>query len=362
MPAINVYGDIFQGAEEWGGVSAKWFKEQIEALEGDEVAVNIHSRGGDVFEGFLIYDALIASGKKVKTVVDGLAASIASVIFMAGGEREIAENGEIMIHNPTTFAEGDKEDMEKVAERLQAFEEKAIKVYQTGTNLSDKDLDDLMKEETWMNAEEAVEKGFATAKMERIEALAYVKPEKVNNNNIVMKGIKKLSAKLDDAIKMFAPEPKIMTVKLQEGGEIIVKGEELAEGSELSRMQDEQEVVLENGDYTLEDGKVIKVEDGKVSSIEEPVAEEVIEQKIDQLVDELKTSKEQNEALKDQVTQLAKGVQSHGQPPGAPGMSLMGQFGGAKLETKSDARLRYEEAKKRREDNARNRTKIFSRF
>lgn len=148
-------------------VSAKKFVNELNDLKGvEELHVRINSPGGSVFEGLAIYNALLRFEGKVITHVDGLAASMASAVFMAGEERYMGESTMLMIHDPWTAAMGNAADFRRLADLLDKTKEGLVGAYLRGA--SDKDeVSKLMSEETWFTASEAVEKGFATASEEQ---------------------------------------------------------------------------------------------------------------------------------------------------------------------------------------------------
>lgn len=139
--------------------SAKSIIGQLRKLKGD-IIVRINSRGGEIFEGMAIFSYLQSIDQKVITVVDGLAASIASIIAMAGDEVHIAENGYLMIHNPWTFGGGESKDMRKAANRLDKFAVTMREIYAEKTGLDIAEITELMDAETYMNAKESLEKKF----------------------------------------------------------------------------------------------------------------------------------------------------------------------------------------------------------
>ena len=139
--------------------SAKSIIGQLRKLKGD-IIVRINSRGGEIFEGMAIFSYLQSIDQKVTTVVDGLAASIASVIAMAGDEVHIAENGYIMIHNPWSFGGGESKDMRRAAEHLDKFAETIREIYAEKTGIDIAEITEMMNNTTYLNAKESLEKKF----------------------------------------------------------------------------------------------------------------------------------------------------------------------------------------------------------
>ena len=151
------------GESFWGeGVSAKTFQKELTAL-GKVTTINlrINSPGGDVFDGLTIYNQLKSHPARVVVDVDGLAASIASVIAMAGDEIRIASNAMMMIHNPHGMAMGDATEMQRVASLLNQIKGSLADTYASRTGQKRQQLEAWMEDETWLTAETAVEYGFA---------------------------------------------------------------------------------------------------------------------------------------------------------------------------------------------------------
>lgn len=159
---LLLYGPISESSW-WGDeITPKQFADDLAAL-GDvgEINVRINSGGGDVFAGQAIHSMLKRHAANVTVYIDGLAASIASIIAMAGDTVIMPKGAMMMVHNPWTCAWGDSEELRKSADTLDKVRESLISVYEDKTGMSRDDITALMDEETWLTAEEAVEKGFA---------------------------------------------------------------------------------------------------------------------------------------------------------------------------------------------------------
>lgn len=168
---LYIYGDIYEGAHVWNaftGVDCGTDSlELVDALnqlpaEVGEVNVHINSYGGDVSEGVAIYTALRNCGRTVNTYVDGFACSIASVVLMAGERRVMGPASLVMVHDPWMKATGNAEELRKAAEDLDVIGQASRAAYMGRVAISAEELDRLMREETWLGAEQAVEYGFAT--------------------------------------------------------------------------------------------------------------------------------------------------------------------------------------------------------
>jgi ATP-dependent protease ClpP protease subunit len=156
---IHILDAIFPGL-----VSAQSFQRDLKAL-GDVTSLEIHinSPGGDVFEGTTIHNMIKAHKAATKTVViDGLAASIASIIAMAGDKIVMPKNAMMMIHDPSTVAWGRPEDLTKAAETLTKVRGVLTNVYADRTGLDATEVAQLMADETWFTAQEAVDKASPT--------------------------------------------------------------------------------------------------------------------------------------------------------------------------------------------------------
>jgi len=168
---ILIYEQI--GENFWGeGVSAKQFVKDLNALDVKTITVRINSPGGNVFDGNAIYNALTAHKADIQVKIDGIAASIASVIAMAGDTVEMPENAMMMIHDPAGRVWGTAEDMIKMAAALGKIKTGLVAAYRGKTRMADDDIAAMMTEETWMTAAEAVEYGFADSMIERVNVQA----------------------------------------------------------------------------------------------------------------------------------------------------------------------------------------------
>lgn len=162
---VYIYEEIGDG---WfGGITAKAFAETLREI-GDVTALDVYinSPGGSVFDGIAIYNQLKRFDGEVIVHIDGIAASIASVIAMAGKEIRIAANGMMMIHDPWSFAVGTADDMRKAADSLDKVRDTILDTYVARSGGKRDAISDLMSAETWLNADEAVKQGFATVKVE----------------------------------------------------------------------------------------------------------------------------------------------------------------------------------------------------
>ena len=144
------------------GISASAFMRDLRGMgELDEIHLSLHSPGGDVLDGWAIYNALKGSKAKITARVEGLAASMASVILQAADVREVHENSYVMIHNPWGLAVGDAEEMRDTAALLDKLGNGLVNAYASRTGNDESEIREMMDAETWMDGKEAVERGFA---------------------------------------------------------------------------------------------------------------------------------------------------------------------------------------------------------
>ena len=156
---ITIFGAI--GADFWDeGITAKSVTRQLRAIGGD-VEVQINSPGGDVFEGFAIYNALREHPYNVTIKVIGMAASAASIIAMAGDTVQIGAAAFLMIHNCSVMGYGNKHDLRELADFLEPFDKALKDVYAARTGQKLDDLTKWLDAETYMSGAQAIELGFA---------------------------------------------------------------------------------------------------------------------------------------------------------------------------------------------------------
>ncbi|MTI95187.1 MAG: Clp protease ClpP [Firmicutes bacterium] len=173
---VLLYGEI-SNYSWWGDeVTPKQFREDLDALgDVDEIRVYINSPGGDVFAGQTIYSIIKRHSATINVYIDGLAASAASVIAMAGDKIIMPVNSMLMIHNPWTFGFGEANDFRKLADDLDQIRGSMVAAYKTKTDKDDQEIIDLLDAETWLTAAEAVEAGFADEVEESKQVAASVR-------------------------------------------------------------------------------------------------------------------------------------------------------------------------------------------
>ncbi len=177
---IYLYGVI--GESFWSdGITAKQFKDDLAALGASIKAldIRINSEGGDVFDGRTIYNLLLQHKAKKTVYVDGLAASIASLIAMAGDSIVMGDGAFMMVHNAWGVAMGNGAEMRRVADLLDSVTGTLIDTYAARSKMPRDQVMALLDAETWMTAQETVDKGFADKIVEgaKVAARTITRPE-----------------------------------------------------------------------------------------------------------------------------------------------------------------------------------------
>lgn len=180
--ALHLNGTIAE--ESWfdDDVTPQLFADELNAGSGD-ITVWINSPGGDCVAAAQIYNMLMDYKGNVTVKIDGIAASAASVIAMAGTKVMVSPVSMLMIHNPMTVAMGDSGEMEKAIEMLASVKDSIINAYEIKTGLSRARLSHLMDAETWMDANKAVELGFADEIMQRPSDAIPLQPDEKTNKS-----------------------------------------------------------------------------------------------------------------------------------------------------------------------------------
>lgn len=173
-PEISIYDDI--GA--WG-VTAKQFIGDLKAISAKTIKLSINSPGGSVFDALAMYNALRQHEADIEVTIMGVAASAASLVAMAGDKIVMPENAFMMIHNPLNFAYGNAEDLREMADVLDKIGASLVATYAARTGLADDEIKALLDAETWLNAEDAVAKGFADELQPALKAVASADPDRL---------------------------------------------------------------------------------------------------------------------------------------------------------------------------------------
>lgn len=142
------------------GTTAKQFAADLAGIKAKTINLRLNTPGGDVFDGLAIYNALKSHPAEIVVHIDGLAASMGSVIALAGDKIRIAKNAYMMIHNPWTMAAGDASDLRKTADTMDKLADTLADTYAAKTGKTPKEMREAMQEETWMNAKESLAFGL----------------------------------------------------------------------------------------------------------------------------------------------------------------------------------------------------------
>lgn len=159
------------GAGWWGDINAKKTREMFDNIDADEIELHIHSGGGDAFEGIAICNYLRSHKASVTAVVDGLAASAASLIAMGADKIIMPSNTTMMVHRASTYAYGNADSLEKQAKMLRDVDDALIQTYRNRFNGEFHELEALLDNETYMTAETAKSYGFVDEISDAIESV-----------------------------------------------------------------------------------------------------------------------------------------------------------------------------------------------
>lgn len=181
-PELLVYGYI----GEWMDVDSYEFAHQLKAIDSEEIDVRINSDGGSVFTAQAIYSSLRRHKARINVFIDGIAASAATLIAMAGDKIIMPANAMMMVHNPLLGVFANANEMREWAETLDKVRDTIVAVYREKTGLNDEKIIELMDAETYMTASEAVELGFADKIEEHLRIAATLRRDKMIVNGIEM--------------------------------------------------------------------------------------------------------------------------------------------------------------------------------
>lgn len=272
---IYIYGAIGDSLD---GSKAVSLLDVIQAVrnqpDADIFHVHINSPGGLVQVGDDIYDYLIGIGKPITTIVEGLCASIATKIALAGSIREMQRGSEFFIHLPWAEPQGTAEELRIIADSLEKTEDNLIKFYHEKTGLEKEALFSLLRAQTALTDEQALNLGFVTKIVDNVKAFAILKPKSKQEKENDMKDSKKtlaVFAGLKNWFKAMSEgiEIKAMAITLQDGSTVWMDGE-MAVGTMVLDAEGGNPV----GDAThvMSDGKSIVTEGGVIVEIIEAAA------------------------------------------------------------------------------------------
>lgn len=198
---INMRGEtaeilLYENIGGMFGVTADMFIREVKSLtNATTINLRLNSDGGNVFDGLSIYNYLKSQPKRVVVDIDGVAASIASIVALAGDEINIAENAWMMIHDPWLVTRGTSEDLRKTAETMDGIRDTLLDTYMKRSKVDREEVSSMMAEETWLNADRALELGFVDYVTESLSIAACVNPEFFQN--------------IPEELKARAEEPKV---------------------------------------------------------------------------------------------------------------------------------------------------------
>lgn len=203
----------------WGITAQQFIADCKDAgvFEASAIDLHIHSPGGDVMQGFAIFNTLSRLKAKVDIWVDGVAASMASMLVcLPGATVHMPENSWLMIHKPWGGASGDADDMRDYADWLDRNEALMLSAYMNKSGLGQEELEAMLKAETWLSGAEAVEKGFADTLEPELQAAACVNQNKLKDYHNMPEQINALFAPRAEAANGQQQEPKASTKNPQQ--------------------------------------------------------------------------------------------------------------------------------------------------
>lgn len=245
---------IAMDGEVGGEIRAAAVREALAAAGDDDVEIRINSIGGSVTEGMAIYQAIRRSKSKTTGYVEGIAASMASVILQACDVRVVAAGAYVMIHNPSSLAAGESDDLRRTADLLDKMASDLLDIYETRSGMDRDKIHALMDAETYMTAEEAVEMGFADRIDDKInarvslQAVAKLNPEKVPES---LRALAKGKAMTEEEMKA-----KIRALE-EENAKLKAEKEEPEHNAEDDDEGEEKEEKAEEDDDDKEKAKAI---------------------------------------------------------------------------------------------------------
>lgn len=327
---IYVYGiiDSWQDADasQYGFVNLSDVKKQLDNQgDYDEIFVHIHSEGGVVTEGFAIHDFIRSQRKPVTTIIDGMCASIATVILLAGDTRIGTENAKPFIHNPWGMAGGDKEELRKYADELETIEEDIAEFYAKKTKLSKEEALDYMRNETYFTAAESLSNGFLTEinSVMRAVALLKSKTKKMakdsDNKELNQEDVQGMFDGLFDKIKnvLKGKKEKIVNkiVTDAEGREILFPDvdddsqEAVGDTATIDGAAAEGDVLMPDGStYVFANGELTEIKEAEGDDVEDDV--EALKAKITDLEEKLEAANSSNNTLTEEIAQNKKEAKS----------------------------------------------------
>lgn len=297
---------IFDAIDTWGGFTSKMMVDEIaaaKAQKADTLLLHINSPGGSVFEGFAIYNLIKSSGLKTVSKIEGMCASIATLIALGADKVQMSEMAQFMIHNPFTGVEGDAEKVQQTADTLKKIQDQLVASYVSRTGKSEADITEMMRVETWLNATQAKEMGFVDEITEPLNIAAYIK---TFNNMSTNKAAKEALGIMEQIKALFKNTAIIKAgmVATQDGAlNIYFEGDTLAAGMKVFT-DEAMSMPCQAGDYVLADGSTLSIDaTGTVTAISDSSSASA---ELEKLKTENAALKTENETLQKSVAELTE--------------------------------------------------------
>lgn len=304
----GVIGDKPKGATE-KYYSLEDFRKELDPKASDYV-VHIMSPGGDVYQGLAMFNALRTTGKKIRVQIEGLCASIATLIAGAAspGELVIQENSHYMIHQPSFPSYGGTADQLRTgAEQLDQIRSLLVSTYQKRTKLPEDQLWQMSSKDNWMLPDQAKELGFVDEVVEAMKAVAFADFNALNMENTRLNAIE---ATLQKIVAYFSGKPKNQSDTLADGTVIQMDCDD--SGCVGKSVVREDGSKLEPGTYELSGGRTLTVgENSTIAEIKEAETEAKVENAEEATPenDDMKF-KEENDALKARIAELESALEA----------------------------------------------------
>lgn len=199
------------------GITADAFIREIKTLKDvSTINLRINSNGGNVFDGLAIYNYLKSHKARIEVDIDGLAASIASIIAMAGDDIRIADNAWMMIHDPWIVVGGSAQDLRDTADTMDGIRESLLDTYMVRATADRETISDMMAAETWLNASDATKYGLANSTKAGMKVAASVRKDWFKNAPQALinppppehKDVKQIQAQMDHTMRKFGIVPR----------------------------------------------------------------------------------------------------------------------------------------------------------
>jgi ATP-dependent protease ClpP protease subunit len=309
-----------------GGFTLSQLALAIQANADDnQIDLYVTSPGGDVAEAESIYAALLnykKKDKRVRAFLSGTVASAATYMVMAADEIIAHPDLQFMIHNAWITVQGNKEELQATVDFLEGIDKGIASIYLTRTKASQEVIAEMMKAETWLTAQKALELGFIDsidAELKAVnadrKAYAYYQKPSINLNMDILEQMQKGMAKLTARIGRLQASINNMEVTLADGTVVFVESEdgEFVGKAAYIVGEDGEMTTAPDGTHDLEDGRKIITEGGIITAVEEAV-ENALKAENEQLKSELAKALEAIEGLSAKVDALAKKTPAGGKP------------------------------------------------